>query len=207
MKYFISILCIALFLFLGIFWEFSPLFFSVGAVLLVVVLFLWEYNVLTRNFLGDFELKSQRKSINIANVILAILWTTFNLFESNKSGRIVNLYLLFWALPMVDVIMYFIYKKKTPTTIFIDNDTFTFNNRWVQKRDLKNLTYIGIKMFTAELELGFKKKSDVRISFKEYDKKDFRKFLDILVEKSEHNVYLTDDVIEKFPSVLSNTVK
>ena len=77
-----------------------------------------------------------------------------------------------------------------------------FNNRWPEKRDLKKLNYIGIPSFTGELELGFIKKSDVRLPFKEYKPDEFRRFLEILVEKSEHNVYLTEDVEKKFPASL-----
>jgi len=210
MKYFIAIIFIGIALICGLSWEF-PSWVYVGLVLLFnIFLFFWEYKTLQCDFLGDFEMKSHRKSVDMLNVVFAILYTTMYVFDTlseSETGTSVLVLVLFWSKPLVDLVMHFMYKKKKPTTIFISGDWLLFNNRWTQKRDLKTLNYIGITSFATELKLGFSKKSDVIIPMKEYKKAAFRQFLNILVEKSDskHEVYLIDDLKKRFPALPEET--
>ena len=210
MKYFILIIFILGFLFGGIFWEYPLALYIVLVVIYTIVLFFWEFNVLKQKFTGDFEIKSYRKSMDIFNFVMTIFWTVFLLFDMPSDGELSNFKISILSALLLNqvvlIIMHYIYKSKKPITIVIQNDTFIFNNRWSQKRYLKNLEYIGLTSYGTELKLGFLKKSDVIIPMKEYKKKDFRRFLDILVEKSEHDVYLTDDVVKKFPPISPEAV-
>ncbi|WP_430413141.1 hypothetical protein [Kordia sp.] len=203
MKYAAIILLLLSIMMYGIFSDFPMIANIVLVACVTVVLLLWELSVLKNNFSADFTMKSHSKIFNKSNLLMAIIWSFILIPDIYKEGfnTFAFISLVMWLMIiLIDVLMIFVYKKKKPITIFIDGNTLTFNNPWLQKRDLNNLNYIGIKKPWKELELGFKKKSDIRIPFKEYKIEEFRRFLDILVEKSEHDVYLTDNVLEKFRS-------
>ncbi|MGH1384630.1 hypothetical protein [Kordia sp.] len=206
MKYFIAILTLGVIFLLGIFFEFPLWILIVVNLFLFTILLIWELSVFTHNFKSDITLKSYRKSLNLSKYIGMIPFVFSFLFEkenwNNSSTFEFSMMLFLIIILSADIITYIVYKLRHPVTIFIDNDNLIFNNCWQKKRNLKDLNYIGIPSMTGELELGFIKKEDVRIPFREYDKKQFRHFLEILVEKSEHNVYLTEKVQKKFPATL-----
>ncbi|AXG71242.1 hypothetical protein KORDIASMS9_03499 [Kordia sp. SMS9] len=210
MKYYVTILCITSVFFLGLFLDFPLWLLITLNMLIFATLLFWELSVFTNKFKGDFALKSYKKSLDLLKY-LGLFMFVFLVFEKSSWNDLstFEMSILFFAVAIVsaDIIVYSLYKLKHPATIFIHNDEFIFNNCWLKKRNLKNLNYIGISPLAGELVLGFIKKRDVLLPFREYDKKEFRAFLEILVEKSEHNVYLTEKVQNKFPATsLERTV-
>lgn len=209
MKYFITILLLLSVVMYGIIYDFSLIINISFTGLIIVTYILWEYSVLKNDFPANFTMKSYGKNFDKSNLLLAIMWSFFfipSIYEDGFNTFAFSGLVIWILIVLLDVFMNFVYKKKKPTTIFIDGDTLVYNNRWIQKRNLNNLNYIGITKYWNEIELGFKKKSDVKIPFKEYKPEEVRHFLDMLVEKSEHDVYLTDNVLKKFPSPILETV-
>ncbi len=211
MKYYVTILCITSVFFLGLFSDFPLWLLITLNMLIFATLLFWELTVFTNKFKGDFILKSYTKSLNVSKYIGFLPFIFFNIIGkdiwNNNSTFEMSILFFVVAVISVDIIIYSLYRLKHPATIFIHNDEFICNNCWLKKRDLKNLNYIGISPLAGELVLGFIKKRDVLLPFREYDKKEFRAFLEILVEKSEHNVYLTEKVQHKFPATsLERTV-
>ena len=84
-------------------------------------------------------------------------------------------------------------KKKKPFTLFIKDSELILNNRWNQKRDLTELTQIRFNRFSKNLKLDFKSKSEISIKITEYKTDDIQKFLEILIEKSENNVFVPNN--------------
>ncbi|EDP95105.1 hypothetical protein U8527_12890 [Kordia algicida OT-1] len=204
MKYFIGIILVLIILLYGYLWK-LPLLISIVLLLLYFfILFFWEYAVLRYKISGEFQMRSYRKSLETFGFAIAIIWTLMYVIDLHTKG-ITNsklpIVILFWFGSLVNIIMYFMYKKKKPVTVFITGDWLHYNNRWKKKRDLKTLNYIGTSKLATDLILGFTEKSDVIIPMKEYKKEEFRQFLDILIEKSDpkHKVYLIDNLTERFP--------
>ncbi|WP_422103989.1 hypothetical protein [Winogradskyella sp.] len=191
MKYFIALVIslIGLFVF-GIILEteYAHELKTVFIFLTLLFAFLWEYSVLGKIFESDFKLRSQRKSIGIFDIGYALCWTLFILFLSDHSESLVYLVFAFWAIPFAELMMWFVYKKQKPFTLFINGDELILNNRWTQKRNLTELTQIRYDRFSKNLKLYFKSKSHIPIKTKEYHVDDIQKLFEILIEKSEYKV-------------------
>jgi hypothetical protein len=211
MKYYIVILSLVAAIFVGFFVEFSLPVFIALITALFMVLFTWECTVFFNKFSGRFQMKSHKKFLDFPRLLVSFTWIFIFIREGKSWDEFdvveITLLLLCSSFILLETGMSLLYMLKKPATVFIDNDTLIYNNPWLKKRDLKNLNYIGISNKMGELELGFVKKSDVRLPFREYDKKEFRQFLEILVEKSTHDVYLTEKVAKKFPATVLPTVK
>ena len=96
----------------------------------------------------------------------------------------------FWSLPIIEILIWFIYKAKRPFTVFIKDDELILNKRWYKVRNLPNLVQISYNRFTKSLLLDFKVKSEISIATTEYSTEDINLMLKILIEKSEHNVFI-----------------
>ena len=166
-------------------------------ILLVVLIFLtsffWEYSALNNNFESDFKIRSQRKKIGIFDFVNAIIWTGILVFWDYNSDSLIFLALIFWSFPIVGLIMRFIYKKKKPFTLFIKDNELILSNRWTQKRNLTELTQIRFDRFSKNLKLDFKSKSEISIKTSEFNVDDIQKLLEILIAKSENNVFIPNN--------------
>ena len=89
--------------------------------------------------------------------------------------------------------MWFIYKKKKPYTIFIKGNVLILNRRWNLKRNLTELTQIKYDRFSKNLKLDFKTKREVSIKSTEYKTDEIQRLLEILIEKSENNIFVPDN--------------
>ena len=94
---------------------------------------------------------------------------------------------------MVGMIMWFIYKKKKPYTLFIKNDELVLNKRWKQKRNLTELTQIQFDRFSKNLKLDFESDSEISIKTTEYETGSINELLDILIKKSKYDVAVPDN--------------
>jgi len=163
----------------------------VVSILLTTVL--WEYSVLNKNYVSDFKMKSQRKVIGKFELITAIAWTLLLSFSNDNYKDVIFLILIFWTFPITELIMWFIYKKKKPFTLFIKDNELILNKRWTQKRNLTELTQIGFDRLNKNLKLDFKSKSGISIKTSEYKTDEIQTLLGILIEKSENEVFIPNN--------------
>ncbi|WJJ96594.1 hypothetical protein [Algibacter luteus] len=166
-------------------------FALVVSILLTTVL--WEYSVLNKNYESDFKMRSQRKVIGIFELINAIAWTLLLSFINDNYKDVIFLILIFWTFPITELIMWFIYKKKKPFTLFIKDNELILNKRWTQKRNLTELTQIRFDRFSKNLKIDFKSKSGISIKTTEYKTDEIQTLLGILIEKSENEVFIPNN--------------
>jgi hypothetical protein len=175
----------------------------VNIVLLLLILLtpvFWEYSVLNKNYESDFKMQSQRKVLGLYELIYAIAWTLLLTFTNDSHKDVIFLILIFWTFPLEEIVLWFIYKKKKPFTVFIKENQLILNNRWTQKRNLTELTQIRYDRFSKNLKLDFKSKYEISIKTTEYNSDDIQKLLEILIEKSENNVFIPNNYEPKIKS-------
>ena len=195
MKYFIPLILLITILAYGQVMETEfPLALNITLVVLIFLTsFLWEYSALNNNYEADLKIRSQRKKIGIFDFVYAIFWTGILVLWNYNSESFIFLALIFWTFPLVELIMLFVYKKKKPFTIFIKDNELILNKRWTQKRNLTELTQIQFDRFSKSLKLNFKSKYRVSIKTTEYNTDDIEKLLEILIDKSEHNIFIPEN--------------
>ena len=162
-------------------------------VLILLTPVLWEYSILNKNYESDFKMKSQRKTFGIFELINAIAWTLLLWFGNDNYKNVIFLIFIFWTFPISDLIMWFIYKKRKPYTLFIKDNEIILNKRWTQKRNLTELTQIGFDRLSKNLKLDFKSKSELSIKTTEYKTDEIQSLLEILIEKSENEVFVPNN--------------
>ena len=114
MKYFITLISLIIILTYGqiIETEFPLVLNIVLVVSILLTTVLWEYSVLNKNYESDFKMRSQRKVIGIFELINAIAWTLLLSFSNDSYKDAIFLILIFWAFPLAELIMWFVYKRK-----------------------------------------------------------------------------------------------
>ncbi|WP_179377353.1 hypothetical protein [Winogradskyella wichelsiae] len=195
MKYFITLILLLTALSYGQIME--PEFPLVVNIVLILLILLtpvfWEYSVLNKNYESDFKMQSQRKVLGIYELIYAIAWTLLLSFSNDNYNDVIFLILIFWTFPLAELVLWFIYKKKKTLTLFIKENQLILVKRWTQKRNLTELTQIRFDRFGKNLKLDFKSKSEISIKTTEYNADDIQKLLEILIEKSENNVFVPNN--------------
>lgn len=195
MKYFISLILLVTILAYGQLMETEfPITLNIVLIVLIFLTsFFWEYSALNNNFEADFKIRSQRKKIEIFDFVNAIIWTGILVFWNYSSESLIFLALIFWSFPIVELIMWFVYKKKKPFTLFIKDNELILSKRWTQKRNLTELTQIQFDRFSKNLKLDFKSKSEISVKTTKYKAEDIQKLLEILIDKSENNVFVPNN--------------
>ena len=173
--------------------EFPLVLNIILVVSILLTTILWEYSVLDKNYESDFKMRSQRKVIGIFELINAIAWTLLLHFSIDSYKNAIFLILIFWTFSLTELIMWFVYKKKKPFTLFIKDNELILNKRWTQKRNLTELTQIQFDRFSKNLKLDFKSKSGVSIKTTEYKNDEIKNLLRILIEKSENEVFIPNN--------------
>ncbi|MDY2587980.1 hypothetical protein [Winogradskyella aquimaris] len=191
MRYFITILTLMAILFIGQLFEFKlPHILNISLVILCFAIFiLWEYNTLKKEYVADFKIRSQRKHIDIFNLLYSVFMTLL-LWPWEGDRDIIYLISLFWIATLTELIFWFVYKKLKPNRIYIKDNTLILKNRWVEVRNVNELIKIDFNRFTNNLNLHFRTKSEVSINIKDYKPEDLEKLLEILIEKSDHDVFI-----------------
>lgn len=205
MRYHILIIILIITLFIGQFTENKfPDVLNISLVTLCfIIILVWEYNTLKKEYVADFKIKSQRKQINIFNLLYAILMT-FLLWPWEGEKDIIYLISLFWIAALAEVIFWFVYKKLKPYRAYIKDNTFILKNRWVEVRDIDKLIKIEFSKFTNNITLHFRTKSEVSMNIKDYKPEDLEKLLKILIEKSEYDVSLPNNFKLKLKKITEN---
>ena len=195
MKYFITLILLIIILTYGQVMETEfPLALNIALVVsILMTTILWEYSVMNKNYESELKMRSQRKVFGIFEFINAIAWTLLLWFGNDNYRNILFLIFIFWTFPITDLIMWFIYKKKKPFTLFIKNNELILNKRWTQKRNLTELTQIRFDRFSKNLKLDFKTKSEISIKTTEYKTDEIQTLLGILIEKSENEIFIPNN--------------
>jgi hypothetical protein len=205
MRYFIALFALMVILFIGQFTENTfPSVLNISLVVLCFILILlWEYSTLKKEYVADFKIRSHDKQIDILNLLYAILMT-FILWPWEGEKDIIYLMALFWVNVFVDIIMWFVYRKLKPYTIYIKDNRLILKNRWAKVRDLDELVQIKFNRFTKNLILHFRTKSEVSVKTKDYKSEDIEKLFEILIEKSEYDVSLPKNFKLKLKKITEN---
>ena len=192
MKYFITlILLIAILAYGQVFEPNFPNAVNIGLVFLILLsAVLLEYPPLKKNIKSDFKIRSQQKIIGKFDLIAAVAWTIFWWFGTDNYKDILFLIILFWIFPLAEIIVWFIYKREKPYTLFIKDNELTLNNRWIQRRNLTELKEIRFDRISKILKLDFESNSTIAIKTLEYTAADIDRLLEIIIEKSENNVFI-----------------
>ena len=186
MKYFIIlILSIAILSYGQIFEPGFPTAINIALTFLILLTaVLLEYTPLKKNFESDFQMRSQRKIIGKFDLVSAVAWTTFWWLGTNNYRDILFFIIIFWIFPVAEIIIWFIYKREKPYTLFIKENELTINSRWVQRRNLSELKEIRFDRISKILKLDFESNSTIAIKTMEYNEKDIERLLEIIVAKS-----------------------
>ncbi|MEL0651210.1 hypothetical protein V6246_07220 [Algibacter sp. TI.3.09] len=195
MKYLITLILVIIILTYGQVAETEfPLALNITLVILILLTpVLWEYSFFSKSYEADFKMRSQRKTIGIFDIINAIALSVILVFENQDYKSIIFLIIVSWIFPIADFILWFIYRKKKPFTVFIKENELILNRRWNPKRNLTELTQIKFDRFSKNLKLDFKSKSEISIKLTEYKTDDIQKLLEILIEKSENEVFIPNN--------------
>jgi hypothetical protein len=195
MKYLITLILLIIILIYGQVVETEfPLALNITLVILILLTpVLWEYSFFSKSYEADFKMRSQRKTIGIFDIINAIALSVILVFENQDYKSIIFLIIVSWIFPIADFILWFIYRKKKPFTVFIKENKLILNRRWNPKRNLTELTQIKFDRFSKNLKLDFKSKSEISIKLTEYKTDDIQKLLEILIEKSENEVFIPNN--------------
>jgi hypothetical protein len=192
MKYFITL---AILFSVFVYFQISELEYNlnqnIGLVcLMYLTLFLWEYSILNKTYESNFKIRSQRKIIDIYELMYIISWTVLLSIPNYQYKNHILIIVFFWGFPIIDLFMWFVYKTKKPFTIFIKEDELILNTRWIKKRNLTEVTQIKFDLFSKNLKLNFKSKAEISIKTTEYKVEDIKKLLEIMIEKSSHNIFI-----------------
>jgi len=120
---------------------------------------------------------------------MASFWTIL-LILSDDYDNSIFLILFLWVHSIIEFIFHFIYKAQKPFTLFIKENEIILNKSWIQRRNLTELTQIQFDRFSKKLILNFKSKYKISINTTEYKIDDIQKLLDIMINKSEYNVFI-----------------
>ncbi len=193
-RYFLPIVLITATLFYG---QLSEPAFNIVVNIILVFLFvlfllLWEYAVVNYDF--DAQLKFRKKTKTPQPMVLFFavffsiqLWS-YELFDS-----LTLIVSLIWIVLVKEIILIYVYRVKKPVGIFISGNEFIQNNTSIEKRDLRNLQQIQYDRISKSLKLDFIKKRELSVNTLEYSREDIEQLLEILIERSEHSVFIPDN--------------
>ncbi len=158
-------------------------------VLIVLVMFLYEFSIFNREFEGEHTFRSHNKPINPFSFALPAIFTILYATQDYKFDALLLLVLL-WSIPIVGLIMQQIYKYKNPITLVIQNDKLVLNRPILMERELSDLVDIKYDRYSKCLKLYFEPKSKVSIYTKAYTTEDLKTILNLAIEHSEQDIVI-----------------
>lgn len=162
-------------------------------VLIVLVMFLSEFSIFKRSFETGQVFRSHSKRLNPFSIGLALIFTILYIARGNEYN-LIFIVLIFWSIPFIELVMQFIYKKRNPVTLVIQEDHIIQNRPHLNQRNLKGLVDIKYDRFNKMLKLHFKSASKISIYTKGYQQQDLSNLLELLVQYSEHDVTVPENL-------------
>lgn len=143
------------------------------------------------NYQGQFFIRQQKKSISVlpvmVNIILAIILSKGN--DMNK-----YIALLICVSLGLNIITYVLYKIKKPYAFVIDADKLIINSSFAKSFNIEQLTCIRLNGISDTIEIFFSGKSKVIINRGEFIESELNEFIQILVNKNNHQPILSDNL-------------
>ena len=199
MKYSVGIILLIIVFFISLFNknEFTIYFNILLLILFYLVLFLMEYSVFDKTYDSDFKIQSQRKILSKRYYLFVFGYTIFIVLVDFQTSTKILFILFIWTSLILEIIMYHLYKKKKPFTIFIKKNELIIANKGVHKRDVSGLNRVLFDRISKAFELRFDRGYKLNISTRNYKKEDIDKLLEIIIEKSEHPVFIPKNYLEE----------
>ena len=177
--------------------EFTIYIHSLLFILFYLVLLLMEFSVFDKNLDSDFKIQSQRKLPKKSYFLFVFGYTALISFVDYSLTTKIFLILFIWASLFLEIIMFFLYKKKKPFILFIKNDELILLNGGTHKRDLIGLNRILFDRINKVFELRFDVGYKFRINTREFKKEDIDKLLEIVIHKSKHPISVPNNYKEE----------
>ena len=162
-------------------------------VLIVLVMFLSEFSIFKRSFQTGQVFRSHSKRLNPFSIGLALIFTILYIARRHEYN-LIFIVLIFWSIPFIELVMQFIYKKRNPATLVIQEDQIIQNRPQLNQRNLKDLVDIKYDRFNKMLKLHFKSASKISIYTKGYQQQDLSYLLQLIVQYSEHDVTVPENL-------------
>lgn len=162
-------------------------------VLIVLVMFLSEFSIFKRSFQTGQVFRSHSKRLNPFSIGLALIFTILYIARRHEYN-LIFIVLIFWSIPFIELVMQFIYKKRNPVTLVIQEDQIIQNRPQLNQRNLKDLVDIKYDRFNKMLKLQFKSASKISIYTKGYQQQDLSYLLQLIVQYSEHDVTVPENL-------------
>ena len=162
-------------------------------VLIVLVMFLSEFSIFKRSFQTGQVFRSHSKRLNPFSIGLALIFTILYIARRHEYN-LIFIVLIFWSIPFIELVMQFIYKKRNPVTLVIQEDQIIQNRPQLNQRNLKDLVDIKYDRFNKMLKLHFKSASKISIYTKGYQQQDLSYLLQLIVQYSEHDVTVPENL-------------
>jgi hypothetical protein len=171
-----------------------PIVINIALIILILITeFLREHSDIIRNCPSDFKIRSNGRKLNYWLFFYAIFWTVI-IVTLHHSLKL--LLILIWLIVIMKIIMHFVYKFKKPYTLFIKDNELIISSITIQKRNLIDLKQIQYDRNSKSIILVFKSKNYVALNPNSYNAEDFNNFLEILIQKSEHPVFVPKNYLE-----------
>ncbi|MCI2229242.1 hypothetical protein MC378_08690 [Polaribacter sp. MSW13] len=199
MKYSFSLISL-LIIFVALFFFEGPIVLFLKLLIIpsfYLILFYWEYSVFDKKIESSFKIKSQKKLITWYHSFFVIQMTMITINLNFDTSTKIILLLFTWTAIVLDIIIFFLYKKKKPYTLFIRNNEFIFIEKWTNKRDITGLNRILFDRISKKLEFRFDDNYKLKINTLEYKKADIDKLLELLLEKSNYPISIPNNYKEE----------
>lgn len=190
MKYLIGIILLTTLFFYGHVMEAGfPLILNIGITVLVfVLLIIWEFSILNKKIEAKIKFRSQTKEV-LNYYVIAALWIALLIWLHEFYAN-VDLLMFLLIFPLAHLLLYFVYKSKKPYTIFITENQLLVKLPIIQKRELEDLNEIQFDRYSKDLILKFISQPQLTIKTTKYKNVDIASLLAILLDKSNHNVFI-----------------
>jgi len=157
-----------------------------------------EYTALKKDFPFRFKIRSQRKEIPKIDFFLVSFFTAFLLLdESPQTDSSYASLIIFWSILLYDFLIWLVYKKKKPFTIFVDENQLITTTSLKQERDIHKLNEIKFDRITKSFILYFKGQYQLSIKTKNYKKQDIDHLLELLMKTSHYELSIPQNYLDE----------
>ena len=173
--------------------QFTVYFNILLFILFYLVAFLSEYSVFNYKLDSDFKIRSQKKLPKV-HYFLGLIFLTILIYANSYKITSKIFYISFiWTSFILEIIMYFLYKKKKPFTLFIKKEKILLIDKGKQERDIAGLNRVLFDRFSKKFELRFDIGYKLKINTRVYKKEDVDKLLEKLQEKSKYSISIPNN--------------
>jgi len=157
--------------------------------------FYWEFSHLNKKIENEYFLKSVRIKFKIWTLVFPAILTY--IFLSIEDLPLKELFItFFWVTPFIQVIKYFYFIIKKPSTVFISGNKFIINKRKIISKSITELSEIFYDKYSNTMTLRFNH-IDLKLKLAEYELEEFKSFLKILISRSGNSIDYPTELLTK----------